>query len=60
MTYLKDSLLVLGERVSADELHDFSKLVFVLKDLADGVRVLKGCSSLLRVIVKKDFSQKPW
>jgi hypothetical protein len=54
MTYLKDSLLVLGERVSADELHDFSKLVFVLKDLADGLTEAHELGVNLSVVLAQD------
>ena len=35
-TYLENGLLIFGEGVLADQLHDFSQFVFLLEDLLDG------------------------
>ena len=54
MTYLEDGLLVFGKRVPTDELHDFSQLVFVLEDLADGFTEAHELGVDLGVVLAKD------
>ena len=54
VTYSENSLLVLGERVLTDKLHDFSQLIFLLKDLLDRLAQAHKLGLLLRVVLCQD------
>lgn len=54
VTYSENSLLVLGERVLTDKLHDLSQLIFLLKDLLDRLAQAHKLGLLLRVVLCQD------
>ena len=59
-TYLEHGLLIFGKRVFTDELHDFSQLIFGLKDLshlltqAHELRLSPGVMLIKGVVVVRE------
>ena len=54
VTYSENSLLVLGEGVLTDKLHDLSQLIFLLEDLLDSFAQAHELGFLMRVVLCQD------